>query len=85
MAPQSPRRSEAAREPRAAPRERDSFTGSESDVSEGVLLVGEVAAVDPESGQLILSTDSGVLSVWASTDDVQDVRIGDVIRVALFD
>jgi hypothetical protein len=52
---------------------------------EGPSLEGTVAAVDYQSGQLILRTDDGLVNLTAAPEDIEDVNVGDVIRVALAD
>jgi hypothetical protein len=58
---------------------------TDADGVERPILRGEVAAVDHESGQLILATDAGLFQLQVLPEDVQDVSIGDVIRVALIE
>lgn len=46
---------------------------------------GRVAAIDRESGTLLLSTDAGLLRLQAAPEDVQHLRVGDLIEVALLE
>jgi hypothetical protein len=49
------------------------------------ILRGEVAAVDHESGALILSTEAGLFQLQVMPEDLQDVSVGDLVRVALIE
>lgn len=56
---------------------------SPADSIEGAVLEGTVAAVDYETGQLVLDTDDGLIGFTGDPWDLADVHVGDVIRVAL--
>jgi hypothetical protein len=58
---------------------------STPDSTEGMVLDGTVAAVDRESGQLIVDTDHGLITLTADPEDVDGIDVGDVIRVALLE
>lgn len=49
------------------------------------VLEGQVAAVDHDSGRLILETDEGFVALQATPDEVDGINIGDVITVSLLD
>lgn len=53
--------------------------------AERPVLEGQVAAVDHESGRLILETDEGFVALEASPDEMDGISIGDVITVSLLD
>jgi hypothetical protein len=70
-------------EPTTVSTERSSTGPVEA--TEGPSFEGTVAAVDYQSGQLILRTDDGLVNLTAAPEDIEDVNVGDVIRVALAD
>jgi len=47
------------------------------------VLEGQVAALDRESGRLILDTDFGLLHLLAEPAELEGIQEGDVIQVAL--
>jgi hypothetical protein len=52
----------------------------------GVLSVeGQVAAVDHDSGRLVLDTDEGLVSVVTSPDELTNIEVGDVIRASFIE
>ena len=50
--------------------------------TEGPVLRGHVAEVDPDSGRLILATERGLIDVFVSPADAERVQVGDVLLVA---
>ena len=56
-------------------------TGLET--TEGPMIQGRIAAVEPETGRFVLDTDEGPLSLVTSPSELVGVQIGDVVRVAL--
>lgn len=54
-------------------------------VAKQPVLEGQVAAVDHESGRLILETEKGFVALQASPAEVDELNIGDVVTVALID
>ena len=49
---------------------------------EGAVLEGKVAAVEHESGRLVLNTDDGFVSLVTWPDQVAQVEVGDLVRVS---
>jgi hypothetical protein len=47
------------------------------------MLEGKIAAVNHQTGQLVLDTAEGQIGLAALPEDVQDLQIGDVIRMSL--
>ena len=56
-------------------------TGVET--TDGPMIQGRIAAVEPETGRFVLDTDEGPLSLVTSPSELVGVQIGDVVRVAL--
>lgn len=57
-------------------------TNPESPVA-GAVFEGQVAAVDRETGRLLVDTDFGLLHLRAEPAELEGVEEGDVIEVAL--
>lgn len=53
--------------------------------AERPVLEGQVAAVDHESGRLILETEKGFVALQASPAEVDGLEVGDVVTVSLLD
>ena len=56
-------------------------TGVET--TDGPMIQGRIAAVEPETGRFVLDTAEGPLSLVTSPSELVGVQIGDVVRVAL--
>jgi hypothetical protein len=46
-------------------------------------VIGQVLAVDPDNGAVLLATEEGVLALQGSPEDVAELEVGDVIAVQL--
>jgi hypothetical protein len=46
-------------------------------------IEGKVAAVEHDSGRLVLATDDGLISVMATPDQLAGIEVGDVVQVSL--
>jgi hypothetical protein len=53
--------------------------------AQGDVVEGQVAAVDHQSGRLILETKQGVLHLVAPPEELAGIQEGDVIQVAFVD
>jgi hypothetical protein len=53
------------------------------ETTDGSLIQGRIAAVEPETGRFVLDTDEGPLSLVTSPSALVGVKVGDVVRVAL--
>jgi hypothetical protein len=47
------------------------------------VVEGQVVALDPPSGQLLLATAAGVLALQGEPEDVADLEVGDVVMVRI--
>jgi hypothetical protein len=56
---------------------------NDSAIGHSDVLEGQVAAIDHQSGRLILDTDFGLLHLLAEPAELEGVQEGDVIQVAL--
>jgi hypothetical protein len=69
--------------PAAAP-DLSGGTGSGTvEFSEQTIIEGRVAAIEPESGRFVLDTDDGPINLVTTPEALADVRVGDIVRVAL--
>ena len=46
-------------------------------------IEGQVAAVDHDSGQLVLDTDEGLVNIQSSPEELTQIDVGDVVRVSV--
>jgi hypothetical protein len=58
---------------------------SPSAIAEAETVEGEVAAVDHETGAVVLNTDEGFIGLVTSRDEVADLEVGDRVRVSFVD
>ena len=70
-------------EMRVPPTEESDGPASGAETTEGSLIQGRIAAVEPETGRFVLDTDEGPLSLVTSPSALAGVKVGDVVRVAL--
>jgi hypothetical protein len=56
---------------------------SAMETTEGASIEGTVAAIDRESGQFVLETDEGLVSLVTWPDELIPVNVGDAVRVSL--
>jgi DNA replication initiation complex subunit (GINS family) len=56
-----------------------------SEIAEAETVEGEVAAVDHETGAVVLNTDEGFIGLVTSRDEVADLEVGDRVRVSFVD
>ena len=70
-------------EMRVPPTEESDGPASGAETTEGSLIQGRIAAVEPETGRFVLDTDEGPLSLVTSPSALTGVKVGDVVRVAL--
>jgi hypothetical protein len=52
---------------------------------EGLSLVGQVTEINHASGEFVLTTAAGPLRLVAPPEDLKDIKIGDVLQLALVD
>ena len=52
---------------------------------EGLSLVGQVTEINHASGEFVLTTATGPLRLVAPPEDLKDIKIGDVLQLALVD
>jgi hypothetical protein len=56
---------------------------SAMETTEGASIEGTVAAFDRDSGQFVLDTDDGLVSLVTWPDELIPVDVGDTVRVSL--
>jgi hypothetical protein len=50
---------------------------------ERAIIEGRIAAVGSESGRFVLDTDNGPINLVTTPEALADVKVGDIVRVAL--
>ena len=54
-----------------------------AEVMDGARIEGQVAAIEHNTGRLILDTENGPISLTAAPEDLEGVAVGDTILVSL--
>jgi hypothetical protein len=54
-----------------------------AEVPPGGSIEGQVAAIDHDTGRMILDTQEGPISLTAAPEDLHDIEVGDMVRVSL--